>query len=272
MKKLLILLCSLLLVPTISFGESLNLPTYVYLHGQELGNFEDVQMIHRDNRIYLPVRKTSEILSYRVDWKEETRQVLLKKDDQTVSFTIGKKTYMANGKEFQADVAPFIENNRTYLPMRFLVEALGEEVHWDGDQRVAIVGDLDKKEVQGERVQLAPGISMTLGEGFKDQYTYEAEVNPWTLYEAKNYEADKGTGLLGEFKLTKDLRAEVPAYLIQKVGDRYLMFFCPSDVNYDIDSEDLTKAYHEANKNLVELLRTVQVEDEGQVLEGPSRD
>jgi len=31
------------------------------------------------------------------------------------------------------DVKPFLQNNRTYVPIRFVAEALGAKVIWGGD-------------------------------------------------------------------------------------------------------------------------------------------
>lgn len=40
-------------------------------------------------------------------------------------FVVGSKSYYASGKPFDMDAAPFIENGRTFVPVRFLAYALG---------------------------------------------------------------------------------------------------------------------------------------------------
>ncbi len=42
--------------------------------------------------------------------------------------TLGEKTYTVNGAEKTMDVAPFAKDNRTYVPVRFVGEALGFKV------------------------------------------------------------------------------------------------------------------------------------------------
>ena len=37
------------------------------------------------------------------------------------------------------DAKPFISNSRTLVPLRFIVEAIGGDVQWDGDKRVVTV-------------------------------------------------------------------------------------------------------------------------------------
>ncbi|WP_311561744.1 copper amine oxidase N-terminal domain-containing protein, partial [Peptoniphilus duerdenii] len=60
---------------------------------------------------------------------------------------IGSKTLVVtvNGvqKEVAMDVEPFISNNRTMLPIRFVAEALGFKVEWDDPTRTVILTDKD---------------------------------------------------------------------------------------------------------------------------------
>lgn len=55
----------------------------------------------------------------------------------------GKKdvTIMVNGKVVPSDSPVFIEQGRTMVPLRFISEALGLKVDWDGKTRTAIVGE-----------------------------------------------------------------------------------------------------------------------------------
>lgn len=46
-------------------------------------------------------------------------------------------------KEALMDVEPFISNNRTMLPIRFVAEALGFEVDWDKANRTVVLKDKD---------------------------------------------------------------------------------------------------------------------------------
>ncbi len=48
----------------------------------------------------------------------------------TIMMWIGSTTYSINGMEGEMDVAPFIENDRTFVPVRFITEALGAAADW----------------------------------------------------------------------------------------------------------------------------------------------
>jgi len=50
-------------------------------------------------------------------------------------FTIDKNELFDDGNTSTIDSAPVINNNRTLLPARYVVEPLGGQVFWDGEQR-----------------------------------------------------------------------------------------------------------------------------------------
>lgn len=49
-------------------------------------------------------------------------------------------TLRIDGRVVQSDVAPFILDGRTFVPLRFIAEALGEDVQWDGNTRTVYIG------------------------------------------------------------------------------------------------------------------------------------
>jgi len=58
---------------------------------------------------------------------------------KTVTLTIGKAEMDVNGMPVALDAAPFIQNGRTLLPLRALIETLGGKVAWNGTTRTATV-------------------------------------------------------------------------------------------------------------------------------------
>lgn len=75
--------------------------------------------------------KTSTIALY----DESTRLIKMKINDVN---------YSINGESKKMDAKPFIKNNRTLVPLRFVVEALGGEVNWDGENRLVSVNSNGK--------------------------------------------------------------------------------------------------------------------------------
>ncbi|KUO53134.1 MAG: hypothetical protein APF76_03585 [Desulfitibacter sp. BRH_c19] len=60
-------------------------------------------------------------------------------EQQVLELTIGQKILKIDGNETEMDVAPVVIEGRTMVPVRFISEALGSSVLWDGDTRNATV-------------------------------------------------------------------------------------------------------------------------------------
>ena len=60
-----------------------------------------------------------------------------------LKMTVGKTTYTLNGEQKTMDVAPIIINSRTMLPVRYVAEALGAEIGWDGATSTATLKTAD---------------------------------------------------------------------------------------------------------------------------------
>lgn len=56
---------------------------------------------------------------------------IIKKDNINIVITLGSNKAQVNGMDYYLDSVAFAENNRTYLPVRFISENLGAEVIWD---------------------------------------------------------------------------------------------------------------------------------------------
>ena len=52
---------------------------------------------------------------------------------------IGNNKAYVNGEEMALDSPAFIENDRTYCPVRFICEKLGASVEWNNDTREVVI-------------------------------------------------------------------------------------------------------------------------------------
>ena len=93
----------------------------------------------------LPVRFVAENLGAKVDWDEANEIVTISGknlktgEEITILINIDSDTAYVNGKEVKLDSPAFIENDRTYTPIRFISEELGADVKWfENTQRVVI--------------------------------------------------------------------------------------------------------------------------------------
>ena len=134
-KKYLLLAISLVLMLSFSaytFNFSYSEPALIKVVVDNQALEFDVPPVNVNNRVLVPFRAISEALGAVVSWDEVTKVVTAKKLDITIKLTIGDKIAYINNRPTTLDVAPQIINNRTLIPVRFISEAFGAEVGWDG--------------------------------------------------------------------------------------------------------------------------------------------
>lgn len=90
-------------------------------------------------RTLVPVRFVSEAFGFDVQWDEVDRKVTIKNQLKTIELTIGSKTAYVNGEPVEMDVAPIIKDSRTFVPLRFVSEAMGYNVFWDGVKKTVTI-------------------------------------------------------------------------------------------------------------------------------------
>ncbi len=93
---------------------------------------------------------------------DEPQDPQVPRPQTSILLTIDQRQTVVNGESVQIDVAPFIENNRTMLPFRFIGEQLGADVEWMASERkvtyrldgifVELWIDQNKALVDGEEV------------------------------------------------------------------------------------------------------------------------
>ena len=66
------------------------------------------------------------------------------KEDKTAIFTIGSTNVLVNGVSKTIEVAPFITQNRTFVPLRAVNESMGASVDWNDSKREITIKDDDK--------------------------------------------------------------------------------------------------------------------------------
>lgn len=102
----------------------------------------DVAPYIKEDRTYVPVRYLAYSLGVAEDgvtWDGDARRVGISKDDTDIALVIGSPVMLVNQKPVRMDVSPEITNDRTFLPARWVAEALGAEVEWDDTNKQAII-------------------------------------------------------------------------------------------------------------------------------------
>lgn len=92
--------------------------------------------INANSRTMVSARFVSEALGYDVQWLPDTKRVIVKKGSDTIILTIDSPQAFLNFDLKTMDTYATLKNNRTMVPLRFVSEALGAQVSWDGTNRV----------------------------------------------------------------------------------------------------------------------------------------
>lgn len=95
----------------------------------------------RNDRIMLPLRYIAENFDCEVIWDGQASIATMKNHNVEVNVTVGSAIATVNGEEVTLDSPAFIENNRTFIPVRFIAESLGCIVLWDAETSTATILD-----------------------------------------------------------------------------------------------------------------------------------
>lgn len=92
----------------------------------------------RAGRVFVPLRGVFENLGATVVYANGT--INASGRGHSVSLRINSQTATVDGQQQTLDVAPFIIGASTYVPLRFVSQALGATVNYDGANRVVALG------------------------------------------------------------------------------------------------------------------------------------
>ena len=105
----------------------------------ELLKFDDQYPLleTRDGETYtlIPIRGVSEALNAEVEWDAENQTVEIDNGLHTMTLFVGSDTALFDGAETTLEMPAMIKNDRTLVPLRFVMEAFDVTVDWDGDTR-----------------------------------------------------------------------------------------------------------------------------------------
>jgi hypothetical protein len=146
----------------------------VMLDGKVLSFDTDPQII--GGRTMVPMRGIFEPLGFTVTWRADTREIIGIRGSLTITLQIDNPTALVGTEKVSLDVPPQIYRGRTLVPLRFVADAAGTYVSWDGDRRV----------VRIETAPATPPSGTPIAQGDYDpskQLVLDGKVNSGTLME-----------------------------------------------------------------------------------------
>jgi len=210
-----LILVGLFNIQNISYGDGVKpYDLHLTIDGKKV-NFTDElghpMLIKETQRTIVPVRIISENMGYKVGWDQKTKTATISDNKTKIEVKIGENTALVNGKRVHMDKdndgtihntqamlipAKGKGNDRTYVPLRFVAEAMGAEVEYkrvNGKNYIEIwTGKVDKpKDVSF----IEPEIEVM-------QMTDAPHVPNYFTMILMNYEDYKDTGITISTELT----------------------------------------------------------------------
>ncbi|WP_168120652.1 copper amine oxidase N-terminal domain-containing protein [Paenibacillus sp. HB172176] len=95
-----------------------------------------------DGSVFLPIRETAGLMDSSVTWIPEGRRVVVNSPTTRIEMSFGSTAATVNGEAYTIPAMPINVNGTLYVPVRFVTEALGAKVSWNGtEQRVDLSFD-----------------------------------------------------------------------------------------------------------------------------------
>lgn len=110
----------------------------VYLNDVKIEFDTDPEIVN--DRTFVPLRAIVEGFGAEVDWDGETQSIAITKDGITNHLQISSVNVSTESDgsvtEGTLDAAPYIKDERTMVPLRYISEGFNMSVQWDGENRV----------------------------------------------------------------------------------------------------------------------------------------
>lgn len=99
----------------------------------------DVPPVLEQGTTLVPIRVISQEMGASVNYYEETQQVIINQSDVHIELTIGKVDAKVNGRDVKLLSPAKILRGRTMVPLRFISEAFGANVDWNGTTKTVTI-------------------------------------------------------------------------------------------------------------------------------------
>lgn len=180
-----------------------------------------------EGRTMVPVRAIFESVGAEVTWDNETKTVTGIKGNTTVKMTVDSNFETINGKAVEMDAAPQIIDGRTLAPARYVAEAFGCSVEWDGENKA---------------VSITTPIEETSAEITTEETTKAIEI----------VEANTDYENWIDFIMAEDNKPDDIDFT-KIPNDKLRTLHC--DVRYDFEQSELPQSLFNDSENMADLIK-----------------
>lgn len=104
--------------------------TPIYISECITGGRYEIEGFIKNNYTYIALKDLEEVFGVQVKWQAKTHTIVIKDDETTIELFPNSKKILVNNIATAIDTVPIIENGKSYLPVRMLVQVLGKDISY----------------------------------------------------------------------------------------------------------------------------------------------
>lgn len=129
---------------------------FILIDGIEM-EFDPAPYIVPSGRTMVPMRALFEVLGASVEWNSVSHSVTARRAERSITLTIGSSVAYVDGQQYLLDAVPEIRHGRTFVPLRFVAEALNSHVGYDAQRRQVSVRSVNPRPAD---LEIVPGTTL----------------------------------------------------------------------------------------------------------------
>lgn len=157
----------------------------------------------------VPLRGIFESLGATVQWNQKDQTIDAEKGNTKVWLKIGSETAKVNGKAVTISVPAQVREGRTFFPLRFISQSLGETVHWDSSSRTVTIGGDGNGHIQSSAWLGQYNNMWYTGSGMlTDLYVYQKTPEFISFVSQTGYRYDPTSGQLYGYQMSGEFNKD----------------------------------------------------------------
>jgi hypothetical protein len=211
---------------------------YVEVNGDRV-NFLDASPMMMNDRVLVPLRGVFEKMGATVDWNSSTRTVTAIRGGRTINLRIGDSYADVDGTRVPIDAPAIIRGGSTMVPLRFISESMGANVHWASSIRTVHISTLNSEDFRDRRGE--PVVTARLPAGTVIEAILDSKLSSLTSVAGDRFTAHladaymglpAGTVVEGRVDMVRKRDGNVPGV----IGLDYLALRLPDGSRFPIDA------------------------------------
>ena len=214
---------------------------------------ENIVPFAENGRTLVPVRFVANCLNLDVQWIQEIQSVILTDQNTEIILSVGKDSAFINDNIYELDCYPAIKEERIFVPIRFVGEALQCDVVWESETRKILVRREKEHEIDINDEEIQKLFQEVLNQNeFASYYGGYCNIDTWDSpenmfsgtvrelfsllkfedFEEKQYTKDEAEQIIMEFLSQGDVSNSLSTYGIDTLKSQI-----ERGANYGSDSD-----------------------------------